>query len=110
MLAFGGALMDSSDTILARFHKESRSLYVVLTIVLAIFSVIMLYVQETWTSAFMFAITICFVWSYHWNTGRRIRNGTFGADMSALAQIERADLARWLERNGGTRLPGNLPG
>ena len=103
--------MANQDLVLSRFQKDSRTTYLWCTLVLAIFSVFMFYMQEGWASPIMFAATVSFLWFYHWNTGRRIQSGDFATGTSAWSSIERADLARWIEHRGAQKIPdANLPG
>jgi hypothetical protein len=94
----------STNGILQQFHAEQRTAYIWMTCALALFSVFVLFNQETWASLYMFAIVTAFIWAYHWNNGRRIRNGTFAANLSNWSRIEQADLKRWAEHRGATSL------
>ena len=103
--------MTEQDSILQQYHKDQRSLYILATVVLTIFSVFVFYMQDSWASPIMFSVTVSFLWFFYWNTGRRVRSGMFAARRSIWSQIERADLARWLERRGATKIPdAHLPG
>ena len=103
--------MRNTDSVLSAYLSDRRSMYIVATVTLFVYSAVVLYYQETWASACMFALVTALLWSFYWNTGRRIANGSFGACMSFWSRLERADLSRWLEYHGGTRMKdGNLQG
>ncbi len=103
MLRRGGAHMDDFDAVLARYHRDCRTRYIFVTVGLAVYSLVVLLNQETWASASLFGLVVSLLWGFHWNAGRRIKNGAFGSGDSAWSRIEYADIARWLAREKGVR-------
>ncbi|MBP9757962.1 MAG: hypothetical protein KBD06_05155, partial [Candidatus Pacebacteria bacterium] len=94
--------MNNLDLVLRRYQTDQRNLNVCATVVFAVFSSAMLYFERGSSTLSVFASVIAFLWAYHWNSGRRIRNGAFAANNTLFSRIEHADLTRWLERRGPT--------
>jgi hypothetical protein len=96
--------MENFDAVLARYRHACRTRYVFVTVVLAVYSVVVLLNQETWASAVMFGLIVSLLWGFYWNAARRIRSGAFGSGDSVWSRMEYADIARWLAREQGTRI------
>ena len=96
----------SNDLVLQQFQREQRITYALLSVALALLAFALPFVDGGFVYPMLtiFPAVMGFVWMYHWMTGRRIRNGTFAASTSILSKIEQADLYRWIEHGGGTRI------